>query len=245
MAGYLASLLKRTSQSSEVLRPRPVSLYEPAVITPLPNIDLTTEPEIGALDASANAVRSRARKGGETAHSALTLPQPLSSPTSHPSDPVSPGPLQSGDSPVFPAELPVKIPVAQPGDRISLRADLPVPNLAHQATAAAPVSKGSPVGEPAAKERLSERAEILRPAQLAASPMRSRTPAVQQQWSSERHLRDQHPAQDPEPVVHINIRRVEVNAITQTAIPKTTQPKLYSVMSLDEYLEHRNMEGRK
>jgi hypothetical protein len=55
MAGYLASLLKRTSQSSEVLRPRPVSLYESAVKTPLPNIDLTTEPEIGARDASANA----------------------------------------------------------------------------------------------------------------------------------------------------------------------------------------------
>jgi hypothetical protein len=177
MAGYLNSLLKRTARSSEVLRPRPVSLYEPAVKTPLPKIDLTTEPEIGALDASASAVRSRARKGEETARPELTLTQPLSSPTSRPSDPVSPGPLQSGDSPVFPAELPVKIPDAQPGDRISLRADLPVPNLAHQATAAAPVSKGSPVGEPAARERLSERAEILRPAEQPASPTISRTPA--------------------------------------------------------------------
>jgi hypothetical protein len=245
MAGYLNSLLKRTARSSEVLRPRPVSLYEPAVKTPLPNIDLTTEPEIGARDASASAARSRARKGEETAHPELTLSQPLSAPTSRPSDPASLGPLHSGDSPVFLAELPVKVPDTQPGDRISLRANLPVPNLAHQATAAAPVSKGTPVGEPAAQERLSERSEILRPAEPPASPTISRTPASQQQRSKEMRLRNQPPVQDPEPVVHIHIRRVEVNAITPTAKPKTSQPKLRSAMSLDEYLERRNMDGRK
>jgi hypothetical protein len=245
MAGYLSNLLKRSGHISEVLRPRPLSLYQPTVATSLSNTGMAAGPEIEAQGILASATRPQARKGRVTVPAELAPSKPHSVQTGLSIASASIRPTLAGAHTLYPSDAPVyrnetrsKVRISSPEDFSSpaskpLHADIRVPNIPPHAKAAAPA------GALAARESTPEQAEILLPANPAASPRISRTPVHHQQPG------EPAPAKASEPVVHITIRRVEVNAITQTAKPKTTQPKLHSVMSLDEYLEYRNMEGRK
>ena len=264
MATFLTNLFNRTKESAGVLRPRPVSLYEPAApVGVLGGFEAHTEhpvplPSAGELTRTLPTARTTA-----TTPRAAPTPQAErrvhATPAPSPATAPVPGAIASNRTILVPPPQPAAL-ISRPSQVTLTPSDNPSPiihetgatkadrgELRNEQTSAL-VSETRPASVPALT-RIAQRASTSRVARSESTTdstpqAKHMTPISPRQRLS--GVRQRPPDATPsEPTINITIGRVEVTAAPSPPPRERRKgPDRPPVMSLDDYLRRREKEGR-